>query len=258
MALQNVMTSGWFATYGTPVVRGRDFDARDQATATPVVVVNETLVRRFLPSGLPLGRRLRKGAPGRQAHGLRSSAWWQMPRIDPCANRFHPPSTFRSRSKSTQPSYRSACWQSFRHFFGALAVMLAGLGLYGTSWYVVSRRRRELGIRLALGATPAKVRQLVLKRAGVLVSAGVAAGVAGSLWTSSSWLRFCRRGANRANRHHVCRDHSRSSWTAGGLDPGGPSVTNRPGEHASRFVENRRLPTVTIACAWAIENRRLG
>ena len=69
--------------------------------------------------------------------------------------------------------------------------MLAGLGLYGTSWYAVSRRRRELGIRLALGATPAKVRQLVLKRAGVLVSAGVAAGVAGSLWTSSSWLRFC-------------------------------------------------------------------
>ena len=79
-----------------------------------------------------------------------------------------------------------------------LSAFLRGAGSHarrvGSVWdvlYAVSRRRRELGIRLALGATPAKVRQLVLKRAGVLVSAGVAAGVAGSLWTSSSWLRFC-------------------------------------------------------------------
>ncbi|RPJ57609.1 MAG: FtsX-like permease family protein, partial [Acidobacteria bacterium] len=71
-------------------------------------------------------------------------------------------------------------------FFGALAVVLAGLGLYGTSSYAVSRRRRELGIRLALGATPGRVRRLILSRAGALVGAGVAAGVAGSLWTSKS------------------------------------------------------------------------
>jgi ABC-type antimicrobial peptide transport system permease subunit len=68
--------------------------------------------------------------------------------------------------------------------FGALAVILAGLGLYGTCWHGVNRRRRELGIRLALGATPARVRHLVLSRAGVLIGVGVAAGVVGSLWTS--------------------------------------------------------------------------
>jgi ABC-type antimicrobial peptide transport system permease subunit len=69
-------------------------------------------------------------------------------------------------------------------FFGALAVVLAALGLYGTAWYAVTRRRRELGIRLALGATPAGLRRLVLSHAALLVGVGVAAGVAGSFWTS--------------------------------------------------------------------------
>jgi ABC-type antimicrobial peptide transport system permease subunit len=69
-------------------------------------------------------------------------------------------------------------------FFGALALALAALGLYGTSWYAVTRRRRELGIRLALGATPAGLRRLILSRTALLVGAGAAAGVAGSFWTS--------------------------------------------------------------------------
>ena len=69
-------------------------------------------------------------------------------------------------------------------FLGALALLLAGLGLYGVMSYAVSRRRMELGIRLALGAAPRAVVRLVLARVGLLVGAGVVAGMAASLWLS--------------------------------------------------------------------------
>ena len=69
-------------------------------------------------------------------------------------------------------------------FFGALALLLAALGLYGVMSYAVSRRRMELGIRLALGAAPRAVVRLVLARVGLLVGAGVVAGTAASLWLS--------------------------------------------------------------------------
>jgi predicted permease len=69
-------------------------------------------------------------------------------------------------------------------FFGALALLLAGLGLYGVTAYAVSRRRIELGIRMALGATPGSVIRNVLSRATVLVGTGLAAGALVSLWAS--------------------------------------------------------------------------
>jgi predicted permease len=51
----NFVTPGWFATYGTPIVQGRDFNERDVATSAPVLVVNETFVRRFIRNGDPVG-----------------------------------------------------------------------------------------------------------------------------------------------------------------------------------------------------------
>jgi predicted permease len=69
-------------------------------------------------------------------------------------------------------------------FFGGLALLLAGLGLYGVTAYAVSCRRIELGIRMALGATPASVVRNVLSRATALVGAGAIAGVVVSLWAS--------------------------------------------------------------------------
>jgi putative ABC transport system permease protein len=63
-------------------------------------------------------------------------------------------------------------------FFGALALMLAGVGLCGVTSYAVSRRRSEIGIRIALGAQPADVIKLILRQSILLTLVGVALGIA--------------------------------------------------------------------------------
>ncbi|HMJ82041.1 MAG TPA: ADOP family duplicated permease, partial [Vicinamibacterales bacterium] len=67
LVYRNRVTPGHFRTLGIPLVVGRDFDARDRAEGTAVVIVNETLARRFWPGENPIGKRLReltdRGAP---------------------------------------------------------------------------------------------------------------------------------------------------------------------------------------------------
>jgi len=69
-------------------------------------------------------------------------------------------------------------------FFGVLALILAALGLYGVTSYSVNRRRTELGIRMALGTTPAAVVRLVIARVSVLVGCGLVLGVMVSWWAT--------------------------------------------------------------------------
>jgi putative ABC transport system permease protein len=69
-------------------------------------------------------------------------------------------------------------------FFAATALLLAGLGIYGTISFLVNEQRREFAIRLALGAQKSRVLEMVLRRALGLAAAGTALGVAGALIVS--------------------------------------------------------------------------
>src|SRR5205085_2748746 len=66
--------------------------------------------------------------------------------------------------------------------FAALALTLAAAGIYSVMYYAVAERTREIGVRVAIGATPRDIFRLVLGDAGRLVSIGVGIGVAGALW----------------------------------------------------------------------------
>ena len=74
-------------------------------------------------------------------------------------------------------------------FFGMLAAILATVGLYGVMAYMVAKRTHEIGIRIAFGAAPIQMLELVLSEAGKLCGVGVAVGVVMTLvvgrWAAS-------------------------------------------------------------------------
>jgi predicted permease len=226
----NLVSPDWFATYGTRLLEGRDFDQRDLRSGPPVAVVNEAFTRKFLRGRSPLGTTLRRTGdiepgPPTEIVGLVEDAVYRSLR-DPVPATIYLPLDPREEVPSSVSLSVSAASGSpallsrslvqaissvnpnlaltFRPladqvnaaltqerlvamlsgFFGALALLLAGLGLYGVTSYAVSRRRTEIGIRMALGAAPAGVVRMVLRRVALLVIAGVIIGVAISAWAA--------------------------------------------------------------------------
>jgi ABC-type antimicrobial peptide transport system permease subunit len=80
--------------------------------------------------------------------------------------------------------FRERMAAMFLSAFGVLALLLAAIGIYGVMAFAVSRRTREIGIRVALGASGSDVLWLVLRQGGILVLLGVAAGTAASFFAT--------------------------------------------------------------------------
>jgi putative ABC transport system permease protein len=229
---------GWFSAYGTDLRAGRDFDDRDSLTSPPVMLVNESFVRRFLPNqdpvGKPMGVTFRMPPFGDVLLGTKTIvgvvgdsvyraireprrptiyfAMAQRPGPLLFANFFiavrasagspllltrsltaalttvNPDLTLTFRGLSDQVNDSLAqdrVVAMLSGFFGALALLLAALGLYGVTAYAVSRRRAEIGIRMALGAAPSAIARLVLARVSWLVGLGVLVGAGLSVWAST-------------------------------------------------------------------------
>jgi len=230
MTFLNSATPGWFATYGTRLRAGRDFDARDVDGAPAVAIANETFIRRYV-KGDPLGQIVRfergpEGVQPVQIVGVVQDAAYRAVR-DPIPPVLYLPLlqahtdgpgrlSLSVRAASGSPalltrSLAAAISQedpdlslTFRPltafvdgalvrerllamlsgFFGGLALLLAGIGLYGMTSYSVSRRRAEIGIRMALGAHSSRVVALMFRKIAWPLGVGLVAGGALSYWAS--------------------------------------------------------------------------
>ncbi len=93
--------------------------------------------------------------------------------------------SFRTLEEQVNDSLRQdQLLASLSSFFGGLALMLAVIGLYGVLAYMVTQRRKEIGIRMALGAASGSILRLILRDVAVLLAVGVAVGLGLSLWAT--------------------------------------------------------------------------
>jgi ABC-type antimicrobial peptide transport system permease subunit len=215
-------------------VEGRTFDDRDRRDSQPVVIVNETMARRFWGTESPVGRAVLAtgamdtavvvGVVGDVRHNGVAAAPKQQyyvphaqivddmvgtmrgmtltiatdgdPRgfIDPLRAELRALAPMAPLSQVTtldEAVSRSVAEPRFALVllatFATLAFVLAIVGIYGMLSYVVSRRTREIGIRLALGAESGRVVRGVVAEGAAVAAAGTLAGAAAT-WTASGLL----------------------------------------------------------------------
>jgi predicted permease len=230
---QRTVSGDVFAALEIPVLAGRIFDARDDASALPRAVVSANFVRAAFP-GLAAdaaigqqiaagGRKLEiigvvgdvaldvYGAPTltvyhahRQFASDRNWALTQVVAAEVPPERLlgdvraaiaamDPELVVHRAAPMTEVVGRGVSRERFALVlmgaFACVSLMLASLGLYGVLAYTVRQRTREIGIRMALGATAAQVRVLVLRQAALMLAIGLVVGIGGATvlgrWLSS-------------------------------------------------------------------------
>jgi putative ABC transport system permease protein len=223
-AYSTVATADYFKVMRIPLVRGRMYNEYDGPRSPLVVLINESMARRFWPDEEPVGKKITVGSFGRPMSreiigvvgDVRHTGLDSNPRpeffVPHLQNPFggmaivvrtsSDPSAILSAAKDQireinkdQPFYSINTMDALvskslgeRRFnllllctFAAIALALAGVGIYGLISFSISQRKHEIGVRMALGAGARDITRMVLGEGIVLALAGVGAGIVGAL-----------------------------------------------------------------------------
>ncbi|MCC7032714.1 MAG: ABC transporter permease [Acidobacteria bacterium] len=228
-ALSNIVTPGYFETMGIPLVEGRDFADLADSTEAPQVVVNQAFVRRYLPDGAAIGRRLESGDRTYVVIGVaRDSLYDAFGEPESPALYF----SYRDRplaqgelhlraTPGTEAALAPAARRAARELdaalplfnartledhvetnlllrriparmfvvLGPLLLLLAAIGIYAVVAHAVAQRTTEIGVRLALGATTGTVVGQIVRESLKTIGVG---GVAGWLAVYGFYIHLVR------------------------------------------------------------------